>query len=72
VQESLSGKALIIKVFMEFSQSQIELGHTYSVPYSYQRDSGEAIATAATVVTLVTVLTLAMIYWGVILWRLPS
>jgi hypothetical protein len=56
---------------MEFSQSQIELGHIYEVPYS-QRDSGEAIATAATVVTLVTVLTLSMIYWGVILWRLPS
>ena len=53
--------------------TQIEPEHIYEVPYSYRRDgSGEAIATAAGLVTLVTLITLVMVYWGVILWRLPS
>jgi hypothetical protein len=42
-------------------ESQIQ--HTYEVPYS-QRDSGEAIASAATVTT---VLVLSMIFWWVFL-----
>lgn len=53
--------------------TQVEPEHTYEIPSEPQwTRSDDAVVNVATAVTLVTFAVMALIYWGVVLWRLPS
>lgn len=52
--------------------TQVEPEYTYEIPSLRRDNSDEAMITAATAFTLLVAVVIALVYWGVILWRLPS
>lgn len=58
---------------MNFTQTQVEPEsvYGYEIPPEWTR-SDDAAVTVATGVTFFTLMVMALIYWGVVLWRLPS
>ena len=51
--------------------AQSELDHVYEISPRWSK-SDDAVVNVATALTLVTLVVMALIYWGVVLWRLPS
>lgn len=52
--------------------AQVEPVQVYEVPSYRLNRADEAVITVATALTLLVALVISMIFWGVILWRLPS
>src|SRR5688572_28877355 len=51
--------------------TQIEPEHTYEIPSQWSK-SDDAVVNVATAFTLLTLMVMALTYWGVVLWRLPT
>jgi hypothetical protein len=51
--------------------TQIDPEHIFEIP-SGRSNADDAVVNVATAATLVTLAIMALIYWGIVLWRLPS
>jgi hypothetical protein len=51
--------------------TQVEPEHIFEIP-SGQSSADDVVVNVATGLTLVTLAVMALIYWGIVLWRLPS
>lgn len=51
--------------------TQVEPEYIFEIP-SKRSNVDDAVVNVATALTLVTLAVMALIYWGIVLWRLPS